>query len=84
MRDKIEKLNGTNAVMGELINQIISEQILPGEKFPSENEMADQFGVSRLTVCAALQKMENGLITAAQNHIDLVELIKQRKKAEAV
>jgi len=53
MRDKIEKLNVTNAVMGELINQIISEQILPGEKFPSENEMADQFGVSRLTVCAA-------------------------------
>lgn len=63
MIDKIEKMNVTNEVMGDLIDQIISNGIIAGEKFPSENEMADQFGVSRLTVRAALQKMETlGLI----------------------
>lgn len=63
MIEKLEKMNVTNEVMGDLIDQIISNEIAAGEKFPSENEMADKFGVSRLTVRAALQKMETlGLI----------------------
>ena len=45
--------------------QIMSGQIAPGEKLPTEREMAENFNVNRATVREALRKLEN---------IDLLEI----------
>jgi GntR family transcriptional repressor for pyruvate dehydrogenase complex len=39
--------------------QIMSGQIAPGEKLPTEREMAENFNVNRATVREALRKLEN-------------------------
>jgi len=38
-------------------NWIVNKEFNPGEKIPSENELADKFGVSRLTVRQALSQL---------------------------
>lgn len=52
-------------LMEELKEQILSGTIRPGEKLPSENEMTQQYGLSRHTVRKALSLLENeGYVTA--------------------
>lgn len=51
-------------VQNVLREQIASGKYKPGEKLPTENEMIEQFGVSRMTVRQALAKL------AAQNLIE--------------
>ena len=41
----------------QLREQILSGGWKPGDKLPSENELAAQFGVSRVTVRNALQRL---------------------------
>ena len=38
-------------------NWIISKEFNPGDKIPSENELADKFGVSRLTIRQAISQL---------------------------
>lgn len=38
--------------------QIEEMQLVPGDRLPSESYLAEQFGVSRITIRAALQKLE--------------------------
>ena len=50
--------------MEELKNKILSGEIRPGEKLPSENELAQEYGISRHTVRKALAILANdGYIT---------------------
>jgi GntR family transcriptional regulator len=50
-----------------LRNQIISGELMPGAKLPTENELVKKYGVSRLTVRKAKEKLiEEGLIHSIQ------------------
>lgn len=52
------------SLMEELKNKILSGEIRPGEKLPSENELAQEYGISRHTVRKALAILANdGYIT---------------------
>ncbi|MCI6997031.1 MAG: GntR family transcriptional regulator [Eubacterium sp.] len=52
-------------LMEDLKERILSGQIRPGDKMPSENELAESNGISRHTVRKALAILENeGYITA--------------------
>lgn len=46
-------------LMEDLHQKIISGEIRPGEKLPSENELSAEYGVSRQTVRKALQILQN-------------------------
>lgn len=45
-------------ILDELMVKISSKQFKAGEKLPSENELANHYGVPRMTVRAALTKLE--------------------------
>lgn len=52
-------------LMGDLKDQILSGQIKPGDKIPSENQLASSYKISRHTVRKALAILENeGYLTA--------------------
>ena len=46
-------------LMEQLHGKIMSGEIRPGEKLPSENELSAEYGVSRQTVRKALQILQN-------------------------
>ena len=54
---KVVKSSVSQQVFDQLRGQILSGSWKPGDKLPSENELAAQFGVSRVTVRNALQKL---------------------------
>jgi GntR family transcriptional regulator, transcriptional repressor for pyruvate dehydrogenase complex len=53
----IKKANISEQVFEQLKQQLIAGEWKSGDKIPSENELAVAFGVSRVTVRQALQKM---------------------------
>jgi GntR family transcriptional repressor for pyruvate dehydrogenase complex len=53
----IKKINVGEQVFNQLKDLLIEGEWAQGEKMPSENELADMFGVSRITVRQALQKL---------------------------
>lgn len=62
--------NGTTKyfqLMDRLKQQIISGEIKPGEKLPSENELSKAYGISRHTVRKALKILENDGYVEAQH-----------------
>lgn len=64
---KINKQNVSDMVYQRLEQCILEKQWLPGEKIPGENALAQQMGVSRVTVRSALQRLSSmGLIEARQ------------------
>lgn len=54
---KVVKSSVSQQVFDQLREQILSGGWKPGDKLPSENELAAQFGVSRVTVRNALQRL---------------------------
>lgn len=54
---QIKRTNVSNVVFEQLREQIISGEWAPGDKIPSENELAQLLGVSRITVRQSLQKL---------------------------
>lgn len=54
---KISRDSVSDQVFVQMKAQILEGEWKPGEKIPSENELARQFGVSRVTVRNALQKL---------------------------
>lgn len=54
---KIKKVSSPDLVCQSLQSQIASGKLKEGDKLPSENDMAAMFGVSRLTVRLAIQKL---------------------------
>lgn len=53
----IKKVNVGEQVLFQLKRMLIDGEWEPGSKIPSENELAELFGVSRITVRQALQKL---------------------------
>ncbi|MGB8453926.1 MAG: FadR/GntR family transcriptional regulator [Anaerocolumna sp.] len=53
----INKVNVSEQVYNQLKKMIIEGEWKPGDKIPSENELAASFGVSRMTVRQSLQKL---------------------------
>jgi GntR family transcriptional regulator len=64
-----------------LREKITSGAFEPGDKMPTESELIDEYGVSRITVRQALQALsEDGLIERKQGRGTLVAARKSRKK----
>lgn len=57
-RHKIKKISAADQVYEELRQMIIDETWTPGEKIPTETQLADEFEVNRLTVRVALQRLQ--------------------------
>lgn len=55
--EQIKKTNVGSQVFEQLKKQLLSGEWRQGEKIPSENELAEAFGVSRVTVRQAIQKL---------------------------
>lgn len=53
----INKVNVSEQVFNQLKKMIVEGEWKPGDKLPSENELAASFGVSRMTVRQSLQKL---------------------------
>lgn len=54
---QIKKNSVGNQVFEQMKKQLLSGEWKQGEKIPSENELAEAFGVSRVTVRQAVQKL---------------------------
>lgn len=65
VRTPIERIGVT--VLSELVQSIVSGEIAPGEVLPPENELSNQFGVSRTVIRESMKRLqEKGMITVAQ------------------
>ncbi|MCS6874668.1 MAG: GntR family transcriptional regulator [Pyrinomonadaceae bacterium] len=64
-----------------LREKIISGEFEPGQKIPTELELIDQYGVSRITVRQALQALaEEGLIERKQGRGTIVAIRKTKRR----
>ena len=54
----IQKVNVVEEIFDQLQSMLIEGTWKPGDKIPSENELSETFGVSRMTIRQALQKMK--------------------------
>lgn len=54
---KIKKVSVVDQVSEALKDNILNHKWMPGDKLPAEGELADAFGVNRLSVRMALQKL---------------------------
>src|SRR5512136_863758 len=59
MLSPIKNRRFTDRILAQLKEYILSRQILPGERLPSEAEFAETFGVSRGTIREALHILEH-------------------------
>ena len=55
--NKIVKQNISDIILKQMKEQILNGDWEPGKKIPSENELTELFGVSRISVRQALQKL---------------------------
>jgi len=56
-KEKVVQENITDTIYQSLVDQIVSNKWIPGDRLPSENELAKQYNVSRITIRATLQKL---------------------------
>ncbi len=54
---RVQKNNVSDQIFEQLKDNIAHRVFAPGTKLPSENDLADSFGVSRISVRAAIQKL---------------------------
>lgn len=64
--DKIVKRKLSDHVLERLIDLINSGEFAPGETFPSERELMEQYGVGRPAVREAMQALQNAGLIAVQ------------------
>lgn len=65
--ERIPKVNVSSMVFEKMKEQIMNGTWAPGNKIPSENELANMFGVSRMTIHSAIQKLSIlGLVQSKQ------------------
>lgn len=68
-----------------LLDQIESGELSPGDRLPPERELSKKLGVSRLTLRRALQKLEQqGLLTRRQGAGTFVSAPKIEQQAEVI
>lgn len=58
-KENVLKKRLADAVVGDLIDAIIRGQFRPGEQLPSESELAELVGVSRLTLREAVKMLQS-------------------------
>ncbi len=74
-----ERISIKELIVQQIESAILSKQIKPGEKLPSENELCSQFGASRTSVREALQLLSaSGLIRIEKGKGIFVEEISSR------
>ena len=54
---RTRKNNSADRVFNDLKDKIEKKSFVPGDRLPSENDLAEEYGVSRLTVRTALHKL---------------------------
>ena len=54
----IQKINAVEQVFEQMQNLLIEGTWRSGDKLPSENELSETFGVSRMTIRQAMQKLK--------------------------
>lgn len=54
----IQKINAVEQVFEQMQGQIIEGTWRPGDKLPSENDLSETFGVSRMTIRQSMQKLK--------------------------
>lgn len=54
----IQRVNAVDQIFNQLRDQLIDGRWTAGERLPSENELAEMFNVSRITIRQALQKLK--------------------------
>ncbi len=54
---KIKRSSVSDQIFEELKNRIVSREWVPGDKIPSETDIAEMFGVSRLSARTAIQRL---------------------------
>ncbi|MDW7658456.1 MAG: GntR family transcriptional regulator, partial [Bacillota bacterium] len=63
----IERIHVGDAVFEQLKRLILSGEWAPGIKIPAEHALKDQFGVSRISIRSALERLKSlGLIVSRQ------------------
>ncbi len=65
--EAIRKVNVSDEVYDKILQSIIDRKLNPGDKLPSETRLAQMFGVSRVTVRAALQRLAGTGIVESHN-----------------
>lgn len=78
----IRRVNVSDQVFQQLKNLLIKGDWAQGEKIPSENELADQFGVSRITVRQAIQKL--GTLGLLETRLGEGSFVKTVKPADSM
>ena len=78
----IKRVSVGEQVFTQLKELLVQGEWKPGEKLPSENELAAQFGVSRITVRQALQKL--GALGLVETRLGEGSFVKQLEAADAV
>ncbi len=59
----------SEALADELRSRIVSGRYAPGDRLPSRDAMMDEYGVSRMTVQSALQKLgQEGFVVSVPRH----------------
>jgi len=72
-------------IADNLFNKIESGELSPGDRLPPERELSEIFGVNRLTVRRALQKLEiQGVLTRRQGAGTFVSEPKIEQRAEVI
>ena len=65
--EAIKKVNVSDEVYDKILQSIIDRKLNPGDRLPSETKLAQMFGVSRVTVRAALQRLAGTGIVESHN-----------------
>lgn len=65
--DKIKSKSKCDMVVDEIIRLIADKIYRPGDKLPTENELVERFGVSRVTIRESLKKLNSmGVVSIRQ------------------
>ena len=81
----IRKVNVGEMVFNQLQDLLIRGEWKPGDRLPSENELAELFHVSRITVRQALQKLSAmGLIETRLGEVSFVRKVDASESMNAL
>lgn len=74
--EQIKKVNVREEVFKSILNMIMQNNMAPGDKLPSENELKDSLGVSRHTVRDALNNLNMlGIIETKQGDGNYIKAV---------
>jgi GntR family transcriptional regulator, transcriptional repressor for pyruvate dehydrogenase complex len=79
----IERPRLSDAVYGQLLEEIIAGRFAAGDRLPTENQLAQRFSVSRPVVREALQRLQNdGVVVSRQGSGSYVQRNPSQRVAE--